>query len=121
MGADLRNLSPDRPAPKETVLFYYQHHIGDYRRDTGHLTLLEHGIYRQLLDHYYITEKPLDANAMRLVCVRTAEEEQAYKRVLADFFHEQKGKYFHKRCHFEISKYKDKSGKATDKIGRAHV
>jgi len=95
-------------------VFYFQHHVGDYRRDTGHLTLLEHGIYRQLIDLYYITEKPLDASAMRLVCVRTAEEEQAYKRVLADFFHERKGKYFHKRCDFEISKYKDKSSKATD-------
>ena len=95
-------------------MFYFQHHVGDYRRDTGHLTLLEHGIYRQLIDLYYITEKPLDASAMRLVCVRTADEEQAYKRVLADFFHERKGKYFHKRCDFEISKYKDKSSKATD-------
>ena len=95
-------------------MFYFQHHIGDYRRDTGHLTLLEHGIYRQLIDLYYITERPLDASAMRLVCVRTADEEQAYKRVLADFFHESNGKYFHKRCDFEISKYKDKSSKATD-------
>ena len=95
-------------------MFYFQHHVGDYRRDTGHLTLLEHGIYRQLIDLYYITEKPLDASAMRLVCVRTADEEQAYKRVLADFFHEHNGKYFHKRCDFEISRYKDKSSKATD-------
>ena len=95
-------------------MFYFQHHIGDYRRDTGHLTLLEHGIYRQLIDLYYITERPLDASAMRLVCVRTADEEQAYKRVLADFFHEHNGKYFHKRCDREISRYKDKSSKATD-------
>ena len=95
-------------------MFYYQFNMGDYRRDTGHLTLLEHGIYRQLLDLYYITEKPLDANAMRLVCVRTTEEEQAYKTVLSDFFQERDGKYIHKRCDFEISKYKDKSSKATD-------
>ena len=95
-------------------MFYYQFNMGDYRRDTGHLTLLEHGIYRQLIDLYYITEKPLDANAMRLVCVRTTEEEQAYKTVLADFFQERDGKYIHKRCEFEISKYKDKSSKATD-------
>ena len=95
-------------------MFYYQFNMGDYRRDTGHLTLLEHGIYRQLIDLYYITEKPLDANAMRLVCVRTTEEEQAYKTVLADFFQERDGKYFHTRCEFEISKYKDKSNKAAN-------
>jgi uncharacterized protein YdaU (DUF1376 family) len=93
-------------------LFYYQHHIGDYRRDTGHLTLLEHGIYRQLLDHYYITEKPLDANAMRLVCVRTADECESYARVLADFFIERDGQYFHKRCDHEIDKFKGKASKA---------
>jgi len=94
-------------------LFYYQHHIGDYRRDTGHLTLLEHGIYRQLLDHYYITEKPLDANAMRLVCVRTTDECDAYARVLADFFIERDGVYFHKRCDYEIAKFKGKASKAS--------
>jgi len=93
-------------------MFYYQHHIGDYRRDTGHLTLLEHGIYRQLLDHYYISEKPLDANAMRLVCVRTTDECEAYARVLADFFVERDGAYFHKRCDHEIDKFKGKSAKA---------
>ena len=93
-------------------MFYYQHHIGDYRRDTGHLTLLEHGIYRQLLDHYYISEKPLDANAMRLVCVRTTDECEAYARVLADFFVERGGVYFHKRCDHEIDKFKGKSAKA---------
>jgi uncharacterized protein YdaU (DUF1376 family) len=94
-------------------LFYYQHHIGDYRRDTGHLTLLEHGIYRQLLDHYYISEKPLDANAMRLVCVRTTDECEAYSRVLADFFIERNGVYFHNRCDHEIAKFKGKALKAS--------
>ena len=94
-------------------MFYYQHHIGDYRRDTGHLTLLEHGIYRQLLDHYYISEKPLDANAMRLVCVRTTDECEAYSRVLADFFIERDGVYFHNRCDHEIAKFKGKASKAS--------
>ena len=93
-------------------MFYYQHHIGDYRRDTGHLTLLEHGIYRQLLDRYYITENPLDANAMRLVCVRTTDECEAYARVLADFFVERDGLYFHKRCEHEIDKFRGKASKA---------
>ena len=93
-------------------MFYYQHHVGDYRRDTGHLTLLEHGIYRQLLDLYYITERPLDSSAMRLICVRTTDEKEAYQRVLADFFYERDGKFYHKRCDFEIVKFKDKSTKA---------
>jgi len=97
-------------------MYYYQHHIGDYRRDTGHLTLLEHGIYRQLLDLYYITEKPIDTNSIRLICVRNTDEQEAYARVLADFFIEQDGVYLHKRCEFEIERFKDKSEKAKQSI-----
>jgi uncharacterized protein YdaU (DUF1376 family) len=98
-------------------LYYYQHHIGDYRRDTGHLSLLEHGIYRQLLDLYYITEKPLDKTAaMRLICVRNTDECEAYYRVLTDFFQEIDGSIVHKRCDYEIVKFKDKSEKATKSI-----
>ena len=37
-------------------MHYYQHNIADYRKDTIHLTLLEHGVYRQLLDQYYLTQ-----------------------------------------------------------------
>ena len=99
-------------------MYYYQHHIGDYRRDTGHLTLLEHGIYRQLLDLYYITEKPLDANAMRLVCVRSPEEQEAYQRILQDFFFKQNGKWLHKRCEEEIKSFHGKSDKAKDSANK---
>ena len=63
-------------------MHYYQFNIGDYRRDTSHLSLLEHGIYRQLIDTYYLSEKPLCAdyaNLMRSHCVRTDEEEKALK------------------------------------------
>ena len=35
---------------------YYQRHIGDYARDTGHLSLLEHGVYMVLLDYHYASE-----------------------------------------------------------------
>jgi uncharacterized protein YdaU (DUF1376 family) len=99
-------------------MYYYHHHIGDYRRDTGHLNLLEHGIYRQLLDLYYITEKPLDANAMRLVCVRTEEEQEAFRRVLSDFFDKQDGKWSHKRCDEEIKFFHEKSGKAKESANK---
>jgi len=95
-------------------MYYYQHHIGDYRRDTSHLTLLEHGAYRQLLDLYYITEKPLDANALRLVCARNADEIQAVEQILCEFFTLQEGKYYHKRCEDEITRYHSKSNKAKE-------
>jgi hypothetical protein len=38
---------------------YYERHIGDYLKDTAHLSLLEHGIYTRLLDVYYTRECPI--------------------------------------------------------------
>jgi uncharacterized protein YdaU (DUF1376 family) len=98
-------------------MYYYQHHIGDYRRDTGHLSLLEHGVYRQLLDLYYITEKPLNADSMRLISIRTTEERKSFARILTDFFVEKDGLFFHSRCDLEIKKFKGKSEKASASAG----
>ena len=93
-------------------MHYYQHHIGDYRKDTNHLTLLEHGIYRQLLDLYYISEKPLDANALRLICARTDEEQALAMQMLNEFFIKKGEKYYHSRCDNEIELYHGKKTKA---------
>lgn len=99
------------------MMYYYQHHIGDYRKDTAHLTLLEHGIYRQLLDLYYTNEQPLSldhASNMRLVCVRNADESKAYENVLKDFFVQLEDGFHHKRCDDEILKFHGKSEKSRD-------
>lgn len=97
-------------------MHFYTFNIGDYRRDTSHLTLLEHGIYRQLLDTYYLSEAPLcadDAILMRTHSIRTPDEMQAFKNVIADFFFLHENAYHHKGCDRNIEKYRDKSEKAT--------
>lgn len=94
----------------------YYHHIGDYRKDTAHLSLMEHGIYRQLLDTYYLDQKPLcldHAKLMRSHSVRSADEVQAFENVLQDFFERTENGYVHKRCEAEIGKYKAKSESAS--------
>ena len=94
---------------------YYSHHIGDYRRDTAHLSLLEHGVYRQMLDTYYLSEEPLpldEARLMRSLCVRNADEMQAVKNLLADFFIAADCGYLHKRCTKEIAAFQAKSAAA---------
>ena len=96
-------------------MHYYQFNIGDYRRQTGHLSLLEHGIYRSLLDTYYLTESPLCsdiAKLMRSHSIRTDEEKQALEHVLSDFFVLTDDGYEQNTCNEAISKYREKSEKA---------
>ena len=96
-------------------MHYYQHNIGDYRKDTSHLSLLEHGIYRQLLDTYYLDELPLSndlAKLMRSHSVRNADEQQALQNVLTDFFELTEFGYIHKRCEDGIAKFHGKSASA---------
>ena len=40
-------------------MHYYQFNIADYRKDTQHLTPIEHYIYRELMDWYYLDENPI--------------------------------------------------------------
>lgn len=96
-------------------MHYYPFNIGDYRRDTTHLSLLEHGIYRQLLDTYYLSESPISldkATVMRTHCVRTAEEQQAFENVLADFFVQEDDGYHHCGCEKVIGDFHKKSESA---------
>ena len=98
-------------------MHYYQFNIGDYRKDTAHLSLLEHGVYRQLLDQYYLTEQPInadDAKVMRSLCVRSADEVQALANILSDFFVKTEFGYIHKRCDISIADFHSKSTSSRD-------
>lgn len=84
---------------------YYAHHLGDYARDTAHLTMLEHGAYRTLLDRYYSTEAGIPADQVyRISRARSREEKQAVDAVLADFFTLEDGVWINKRAQEEINK-----------------
>ena len=68
---------------------YYKHHLGDYLRDTAHLSMLEDAAYRRLLDAYYVRERPLPANVTdccKLARATTKPERTAVGTVLAEFF-----------------------------------
>ena len=96
-------------------MHYYQFNIGNYRRQTHHLSLLEHGVYRSLLDTYYLSEEPLCADIAKLMrshCIRTADEQKALENVLNDFFLLSDGYYTHSTCEEVIAKYQTKSEKA---------
>jgi len=103
-------------------MHYYQHNIAEYRADTAHLSMLEHGAYRQLLHWYYLDEKPIPIEintVFRRLCARTEEEQEAVKIVLAEFFSRTESGYFHARCDREISAYAAKldSHRSRGKLG----
>lgn len=94
---------------------YYERHIGDYLKDTAHLSLLEHGIYGRLLDLYYTRETPIaDEGICRLIGARTPDEAHALGEVLREFFTLSDGGWHHSRCDKEIERYLHKQQKAKD-------
>jgi uncharacterized protein YdaU (DUF1376 family) len=98
---------------------YYPFHIGDYARDTAHLSILEDGAYRRLIDLYYSTEKPLTtdlAKLYRLVRAQSKQEKSAVDTVLDEFFTDSDAGWTHARCDTEIAKAKEKSDKARKSI-----
>lgn len=91
---------------------FYKFDIGRYRRSTTHLTLIEHGIYRTLLDSYYLSEKPLTADLTQLMrqhSVRCTAEKDAFDNVLKDFFTLSDDGYCHDSCDHLIKLYKTTS------------
>lgn len=93
---------------------YYERHIGDYLKDTAHLSLLEHGVYGRLMDVYYTRECAIpDKDAARLIGARSKEERAALAAVLAEFFiQEESGDWVQMRCEREVERFKDKQRKA---------
>ncbi|WFD61268.1 putative replicative DNA helicase [Acinetobacter phage XC1] len=89
-------------------MFYFKFHIGDYRRETSHLTLLEHGVYMTLMSTYYTNEQPLptdEKQLFRLAGARTEEEKEAVLNVVNEFFKRMGSEWVHSRIDFELQKY----------------
>ncbi len=94
---------------------YYEHHLGDYLRDTAHLSMLEDGAYRRLIDAYYIRCTPLPIakkDCYRLVRAAKKNERESVDAILKEFFYLAEDGWHHKRCDAEIARFLDKKGKA---------
>jgi uncharacterized protein YdaU (DUF1376 family) len=104
----------------EAAINYYERHLGDYAKDAGHLSMLEHGAYTLLLDRYYTTEQPIPADQAHRVCrARTREERAAVDAVLAEFFVLDGAVYRNGRANREITKMqaKVKAAQENGKLG----
>jgi len=86
---------------------WYAFYPGDYGRDTAHLSLVEDGAYRRLLDRYYTTGRALPDDIDRLfrICrAFTPAEQNAVRSVLDQFFVVEDGSYWQKRVERELVK-----------------
>lgn len=109
-------------------MHYYQFNIADYRKDTQHLTPIEHYIYRSLLDWMYLDETtipkkiPFILRRLGLPNDRSTDVEQ----VLNDFFTDAGDCYTQARAMREIGEYRRRiesavvAGKASAKAKKAN-
>lgn len=87
---------------------WYKHYLGDYARDTTHLSVTEHGAYRLLIDHYYALRKPLPddfAYLCRVARCHSRHEKSCLRTVLKTFFVSINHQVTHTRIDKEILKY----------------
>ena len=102
-------------------MHYYQHHIGDFIKDTSFLTNEEIGIYLKLIWLYYDTEKPLPNNLFELGMKTGTRDNQIVLEGLLEMFfvlNEQNKCWHHNRCDKEIEHYKQQLNIAS-KAGKA--
>jgi uncharacterized protein YdaU (DUF1376 family) len=95
---------------------YYQHHIGDFNSGTVRMPQLARWLYRDMIEVYYDTEKPLPAD-FEVLCMSIGavgeEQRAAVKIVLTLKFKLQDDGYHHDRCDSEIEKYRAKADSAS--------
>ncbi|WII94682.1 YdaU family protein [Moraxella haemolytica] len=97
---------------------FYNFHINDFNAATRHLSHLERSFYRDLIDMYYDTEKPITGDLVALcrrLAIRTDDERQALQNVLDEFFTLKNGKYRHARIDREIKHYQHRHTERNDR------
>ena len=98
-------------------MFSYQHHIGDFRRDTASLSDVDAMAYLKLLWMYYDTENPLPADS-KLLAFKIGSNADTVQLLLDAFFILDGDVYRQKRCDAEISAYKNRQVVARNKANK---
>lgn len=85
-------------------------YVGDYLRDTGHLSAAQHGAYCLLLFHYWARGGlPPDDHQLSNITRLSWDEWQASKPILQAFFFDG---WKHKRLEVELRRVAEKTAKA---------
>lgn len=90
---------------------YYQHHIGDFIRDTSRLSDQQCMAYLRMIWMYYETEQPLESDIDALA-FKIGANESDVQQILKHFFFEHDGRWHNSRCDKEILAFRGRSEKA---------
>ena len=109
-------------------MHYYQFNIADYRKDTQHLSPIEHYIYRELMDWLYLDEQPIPKDMHKILRrLRLSNDHSTdVEQVLEEYWTEREDGYVQERVLFEINEYKrrienaSKAGKASAKARKVN-
>jgi uncharacterized protein YdaU (DUF1376 family) len=101
---------------------YYPYHIGDFRSGTVNMNRQSRWIYRDMLDVYYDSEKPLTLDLDALcdeIGVESDDERRIVERLLRFKFVKSEDGYRHETCERIIAEYRAKAetAKANGKRG----
>ena len=92
-------------------MHYYQHHIGDFIKDTTHLDDHQLATYLRMLWAYYTSESPISSD-FEDVAFAMRTDEKTVRLLLRHFFTESPDGWHHTRCDKEIADYHEKAEKA---------
>lgn len=85
---------------------FFKLYIGDYQRDTAHLSVTEHGAFLLMLQTYYATEKPLPTGKAlhRMLRAQDKAERDAIDSVVGQFWTVTDAGLVNERADQEIAK-----------------
>lgn len=92
-------------------MHYYQHHIGDFIKDTANLDDHQLATYMRMLWLYYTDEKPL-TGALEDIAFAMRSDEKTIRLLLRHYFTEESDGWVHARCEREITEFHSKAEKA---------
>ena len=94
-------------------MYYYQHHIGDFIRDTSNLSDSQCMAYLRLIWMYYDSEAPIQ-DSVRALAFKLGTNVETVDLLLEVFFIRDGEAWRHKRIDAEIESYKLKAQKARE-------
>jgi uncharacterized protein YdaU (DUF1376 family) len=92
-------------------MHYYQHHIGDFIKDTANLNDHQIATYMRMLWGYYTDESPFEDDCESIAFAYRSDE-KTVRLLLKHYFTLGDDGWRHTRCDKEIAEYKGKAEKA---------